>query len=338
MFLSTRSRRPAWARAGFTLIELLVVIAIIAVLVSLLLPAVQQAREAARRSQCKNNLKQFGLAIHNYHEVFNCLPLATSGPSAASGRYSPFVALLPYYDQAAAYNAIVAAPKAVYLGGGVHNVKLAILKCPSAPKVPDPIVDLPYTNYVISFGDNSIFLTQRDRARGVFCSYYKFAFRDITDGTSNTALMSETIQWDNDGTGLTANGFGAVTRVQTQFPVLCKAQFVGGQFTTAATLTSRDRTPGSKWDDGMAAWIGFNTVLPPNSPVCADYAGPNGVLPPKSLHVGGVHLLMSDGSVRFISENIHCPATNSSNITGPSHAGVWGAIGSKDGGEVIGEF
>ena len=105
---ATRRRfRPA--NRAFTLIELLVVIAIIAVLVALLLPAVQQAREAARRSQCKNNLKQFGLALHNYHETCDRFPAMSGGPDTTrGGDYSGLVMLLPYFDQAPLYTAATA--------------------------------------------------------------------------------------------------------------------------------------------------------------------------------------------------------------------------------------
>jgi len=328
-------------KEGFTLIELLVVIAIIAILVALLLPAVQQAREAARRSQCKNNLKQYGLAIHNYHDTYGTLPLGRSGPSEASSRYSPMVPLMPYYDQAPAYTAMLAAPKAPWLGGDVNNVRVPIHRCPSAPVVPNPITNLPYTNYVFCLGDVSWSIDNVSSIRGLFGNNLKVSFRDITDGLSNTAMISETVVWDNDGNGRAANGFGAVSKANTQNPINCLATWSNRQFTNYSDSTSNDlnRNPGSRWGDGISAIMGFNTILPPNSAVCADFAGNQGVLPPKSMHVGGVHLLLADGGVRFISENIHNgPMTQGSHNQGPSRFGVWGALGTRAEGEVVGEF
>ncbi|MCA9017038.1 MAG: DUF1559 domain-containing protein, partial [Planctomycetaceae bacterium] len=114
---------PRFRKHGFTLIELLVVIAIIAILIALLLPAVQQAREAARRSTCKNNLKQFGLALHNYHDAFNVFPYSTENPGGSGlspvTNHTGYIALLPYLDQAPLYNKFVlTAASGNYLGGG----------------------------------------------------------------------------------------------------------------------------------------------------------------------------------------------------------------------------
>jgi prepilin-type N-terminal cleavage/methylation domain-containing protein len=331
--------RQSTSRPGFTLIELLVVIAIIAILIALLLPAVQQAREAARRTQCRNNLKQFGLAIHNYHDVYQAFPLAKSGPNQASNRYSALVALLPYYDQSAAYNQITATPNNPWIGGAPNNVRMTIIKCPSAPSVPDPIANLPYSNYVFCLGDVSWSLNTFASIRGLFGNDYKFSIRDVTDGTSNTAMMSEAIQAQNDGTGLTTNGFAAVSRINTQQPGPCRATWINRQFTPGTTLTAVDRVPGGRWSDGIPAITSFNTILPPNSAVCADAAGVQGVLPPKSMHDGGVHLLLADGSARFISENIDAGnVTAGPSQTGPSKYGVWGSLGTRGWAEVTGEF
>src|SRR6516165_4833298 len=156
MFRYARSSRRV---RGFTLIELLVVIAIIAVLVALLLPAVQQAREAGRRAQCKNNLKQFGIALHNYNDTYGTFPCRrygttgtftlSSAPCATnrchnSGRISTFIALLPYIDQAPMYNQIQVGDAANAPGGprgdqswAVWNTPPPILRCPSDPG-PEP--------------------------------------------------------------------------------------------------------------------------------------------------------------------------------------------------------
>lgn len=109
-------------RSAFTLIELLVVIAIIAVLIALLLPAVQQAREAARRSQCKNNLKQLGLAIHNYHDVYNLVPMIGLNGGPGGQRHSPYVGMLPYLDQAPLANLIAAGGTAASVNGTQNYV------------------------------------------------------------------------------------------------------------------------------------------------------------------------------------------------------------------------
>ncbi|MEW4564472.1 DUF1559 domain-containing protein [Bremerella sp. JC770] len=337
------------SRPGFTLVELLVVIAIIGVLIALLLPAVQQAREAARRLQCNNQLKQLGLAIHNYHDTYGVLPPGRMGPSESwdasnpTGRYSAHVRLLPFLEQSAAYDAIAANPKPAWTSGGGNGVLIPGLQCPSAPSVPFPITNLPYTNYVVNHGDISYHLYEEESVRGMFGAEHVFGFRDVTDGLSNTAMMSETIQWYDNGSGQPANGLGAVLRIQTQSATNCFAYWRGNRFDettygTSTNVNSRDRSPGGRWSDGTMAITSYNHTLPPNSAVCADYAGNQGILPPRSLHPGGVNLLSGDGSVRFISENIDAGAVGSQSRTQPNQHGVWGAIATRDWGEVVGEL
>jgi hypothetical protein len=220
---------------------------------------------------------------------------------------------------------------------------MSVIKCPSAPNVAPATTNLPMTNYVYCIGDVSWSLNNNlASVRGLFGMANKFALRDVVDGTSNTAMMSETIQWDKDGSDLWAvNGYGAVSRVNTQQPDDCVATWVNREFVnySSTTANNRDRSPGGRWSDGIPAVTSFNTILPPNSAVCADFAGNNGVLPPKSMHVGGVHLLLADGSVRFISENIHSGnVTASVSSSGSSNFGVWGALGTRESGEVSGQF
>ena len=149
-------------RKAFTLIELLVVIAIIAVLIALLLPAVQQAREAARRTQCKNNLKQLGLAIHTYHDTAKVFPQAVFQNKATSGQWdwrlaSPQVMLLPYIDQAPLYNSL---NFNLSFNNGTANdticnaAKLAAFRCPSDPNLSTNTGD-PGNNYAVCLGPNA---------------------------------------------------------------------------------------------------------------------------------------------------------------------------------------
>jgi prepilin-type N-terminal cleavage/methylation domain-containing protein/prepilin-type processing-associated H-X9-DG protein len=205
-------------RRGFTLIELLVVIAIIAILVALLLPAVQQARSAARRSQCKNNMKQIGVAMHNYHETLNVLPMGSyvNGPAWGS-----LVYLLPYMEQAQAYETVdfdvsncctmVKAYQAMTPAlPEPQSLKLQALQCPSDPNAGRELLSGPTGpnpgsgdcgrlmpgNYIGVSGDvgNSFpacFTAHTTNGAGILYSQSATRFRDITDGQSNTLAYGE---------------------------------------------------------------------------------------------------------------------------------------------------
>ncbi len=325
-------------RRGFTLIELLVVIAIIAVLIALLLPAVQQAREAARRTQCRNHLKQLGLALHNYHDAHKKFPPSAivTGQSSCCGSGYPGPAtsgitlLLPYIDQANLYNSYDI--NAGTAGGvcnnlnQVVNVNIAALTCPSDPNklvqvtgacfaTPFPAAEnVGGTNYIFCTGTgtgwnwvnaNSAGTYQPDLG-GIFLQNGDKEVRDITDGTSNTLAMGEVLWVDHANNPPSGNGSGGKP----------------------------------KWSVGIGTQLGFSTSGGINFPWTQFGTGPGSCNGPntttgaqcggarpaalQSIHEGGAHVLMADGAVRFLSENI-------SQVTLDALSTRWGK-------EILGEF
>ncbi|WP_417381403.1 DUF1559 domain-containing protein [Gimesia sp.] len=296
-------------RKGFTLIELLVVIAIIAILIALLLPAVQQAREAARRSDCRNKMKQLGLALHNYLETHSVLPpssiakgLCSTGVAASNTlNGNGLVLLLPYLDQSALYNQLnfslafddYGAGSAPLPGGGstsnadLVNRRMAIFNCPSDPGPQGIPASSSYmlpggsnehrTNYDfivyrLTYNNCHGWTSRAASQRTMFEDGSKCRPRDVTDGMSNTAMMAETRQ-ACCGNGANANWGG---RGYTQIGLS-----LSGVTPNRTTRNSSSYPGGSK---DFAPWLGdWNTT--------------------GSLHVGGLHVLLGDGAVRFMGDN-----------------------------------
>ncbi|MFG0333872.1 MAG: DUF1559 domain-containing protein [Maioricimonas sp. JB049] len=322
-----QSRR--W-KAGFTLIELLVVIAIIAILIALLLPAVQQAREAARRTQCRNNLKQIGLAMHNYHDTHSTLPQLTHGTQADGsvavagpgwgrewGGHSVHTMFLPYVDQAPLYNQINLNWVWHSNSNGnpnrdLHRVKIPAFQCPSDS--PPRNANDGFNNYGASTGPNLGWEADLARAVGMFHRRSSTKFRDVLDGMSNTIAFGEITIGDNDN-GVFVLERGDFVRNQSVASLTqvkpTRDELVAYGNTCLGGTSDHRSDRGLSWGNPMMSGTGINTIVPPNweYPNCHECSGcgsgdAKGVWAARSRHVGGAHHLFGDGAVRFVSENI----------------------------------
>jgi prepilin-type N-terminal cleavage/methylation domain-containing protein/prepilin-type processing-associated H-X9-DG protein len=339
---------------GFTLVELLVVIAIIGILIALLLPAVQAAREAARRMQCTNNLKQLALACHNYHDVHKAFPARQSGTGwnypevnqngTAKCRLSANIMLTPFYEMNSVWDQLQDHHRP-WEGRDIFNMTVNAVLCPSDgnPSSSPSGTARGYSNYVYCAGDSwSAGHTHSNdyrHQRGVFGTFNWVSFGDMTDGSSNTIAMSESVrpQGSRDFGRVAANSMGST-------PLDCRATYnpTTRQFRDGVGFTG-DTARGYRWADGAAWFHSFSTCLPPNSPSCSSGGGHwNPVVGgASSNHPGGVNVAMCDGSVTFKSETINTgnlaaeyPNPRSSGV---SPYGVWGAMGTRSGGETISE-
>ncbi|MFI4877113.1 MAG: DUF1559 domain-containing protein [Blastopirellula sp. JB062] len=336
------------ARPGFTLVELLVVIAIIGVLIALLLPAVQQAREAARRMQCTNHMKQLGLALHNYHDTYRALPYRQGGPDASTTsaapdprRFSAFVALLPFMEQENLYQAALTNTQYVWhTNFAPWQTQVDGLLCPSDSEIQSEYGQLNYSlNMGDTYNDDASFsgaapatVVTRLGIRGIFGLDTHVKFRDVTDGLSNTVAMSEFIKPP------ATNGIGRQSSQDGKNPINCAARLVNGMYTASTNLVDQNRSLGYRWPDGRPGYCALTTVLPPNSAACHGQMS-GGLYTASSRHPGGANALFVDGSVHFIPSTIDtgnlalaAPAVTGG---GPSPYGVWGNLGSKSGGEPL---
>jgi prepilin-type N-terminal cleavage/methylation domain-containing protein/prepilin-type processing-associated H-X9-DG protein len=345
--------RAPGRRPGFTLIELLVVIAIIAVLIALLLPAVQAAREAARRAQCVNNLKQIGLALHNYEQAISILPWGL-GPNNWND-WGAIPLILPYMEQVALYNAInfTDTGNAIHTGNngstslpfangtGFQNTTVFLTKvnnllCPSDPDRLTSIFG--HNNYGGNAGSTPDSLHSKSSLDGLFLYMNAapcVAFRDITDGLSNTAAFSERVkgigiennlQIDNQSpsSSVWAVPQPNVTGAPQPYFTNCKAVVASnslGSLWVGISPVKPDAT-GSQWFSGYATFSRYNHIMPPNGNSCAygTWAG-EGAFTASSRHAGGVNVLFADGSTKFVKSSVN-PQT-------------WWGLGTRAGGEVI---
>ncbi len=302
-------------RFGFTLIELLVVIAIIAILIGLLVPAVQKVREAASRTRCINNEKQIGLALHAYHDVNKRLPMGqfnlfANDSTINYNRACWFQMILPYVEQSALYNGMIGSLTTsgnyAYSNAPGRETIVATFMCSSDPGSPKNMTAGAasaaasqgfHSNYVLCAG-NTLFGNAGGGAslNGVFYPLSKTKMTDITDGTSNTAFGSEVILVPDTGShdlrGRVYNTWQGNVLFSTLYPP--------------------NTTVGDQSDYCIAA---------PMAP-CAALGGSNLVQSARSMHPGGVNVLMGDGTVRFVSNSVSTT--------------TWNAVGSRSSGEILG--
>jgi prepilin-type N-terminal cleavage/methylation domain-containing protein/prepilin-type processing-associated H-X9-DG protein len=334
--------RTEQKRSGFTLIELLVVIAIISVLISLLLPAVQSAREAARRMSCANNLKQIGLAMHQYENANGVFPpsvvLSTNNAGAVTwfGGWSAQARVLPYLEQANSYGALnFSESYSNPVNNTVSSMTIAAFICPSEVK-PEAALHgsnlIGVLNYGVNMGDWYAWggINGSD-TKGLFTVNRSRTIASVTDGLSNTLMMSEVKAYQayyRDGGPITGMSPSSIP-----VPNASPDSITDGFFSATAPKTSGH----TEWVDGHVHQAGFTTAFPPNKKILGSSnrnidvdltttrevnGGPTfASITSRSYHPGGVQILKADGSVQFISETIS--------------GDVWRALGSIRGGEVI---
>ncbi len=298
-------------RSGFTLIELLVVIAIIGILCSLLLPAVQAAREAARRMQCSNNLKQIGIGLHNYHSAVNQFPFAMGG---TGNKYSGLSQILHYMEQTSVFQKIdFSRPITHANNNNARLTEISLFRCPSDFENSQPTAG-GAVNYCPNKGTS--ILWNDPHANGVMFVQSTTRFRDIFDGASHTAVFSERIIGDGSNGFISPESDAFLSRdnplTQQEATEMCAAVDVNDLANQFPQLM------GAPWIDGKHA---YQHVSAPNARSCGFQPAGKATMTATSRHVGAVHVLMCDGSVHFMSESVNID--------------LWRALGTRQGREQI---
>ena len=314
-------------RLGFTLIELLVVIAIIAILIGLLLPAVQKVREAAARSTCSNNIKQFALALHSYHDANGKLP-----PSYDANSFSAHVYILPYIEQGNVRNTMnVTLPYSDPSNAAAAGTWIKTFVCPSDPGTGAVPAGWAPTNYRVNQGSGLLWglpPTSPSNVNygypapnGPFFENSAVRLTDITDGTSNTALVSEALVGSFNAAVANPNNTQRLGQSVGLYPATPDQAYSMCQSVGYQNLAYNGMpNTGAPWTYGYHSTTVYFHVGPPNSSSCMYPSGRIGTAA-RSNHTGGVNLALGDASVRFVSNSIPLA--------------TWRALGSKDGGEVF---
>jgi prepilin-type N-terminal cleavage/methylation domain-containing protein len=292
----------AMSRKALTLIEVLVVLAIIGVLIAALLPAVQAARESARRTNCASNLRQLGIALHQYAGVHGVLP------SATSHNYSLHVRLLPYVEEQSLYREFDFTINGMDYEGPLESHRVTVFECPSDAS--SLFSDNRYqaaTNYYGNMGTG----VQRYGYNGCFSyasldpGYFRnLRLAQITDGLSQTAMLAEVLAGDR--TPHPRRCFWQVPNggAPDDFEPFVEACRQAPHYLQPMLEFSRLRR-GRPWFKVANNWMLYNHCLPPNSPACLSGENPrHTIIPPSSMHNGIVQLALADGSVRDVSESI----------------------------------